>query len=428
MIGLMSNIANRRRVAWRMISNVVKVDRFTLLLAAISVIGSGLLLLRMATYGVNLTDDSVLYISSARRLSDGMSFTSWKGAPYANAAPLYPLMLALASGFGIDTIKAVGYINAAAFGVTSFILSVWLRNRVRSRFLIFWATCACVLSIQMAEFSTRAGTEITFVCFIVWSLFALDSFLKTGKRSILLWAAATAAAAVLTRYIGVTLIGGSLLVILCARTHALRLRLTNATIYLIVAAVPSSLWILRNILTIGSFFGEVNTQGLRLQMSLHHLTSELLLWFLGQSGVTILNEQLNNFIGITITGPTIESIAIGSALMICISLGICYALARCRPRFLQRNSDVLMVTSLFVLSYALFLVIERPIHDATLLRRYIIPLFIPLLVIVTIVLDEFMSLLRGGGETDRKVDLFLNSYGLALVANRPELRLYKTME
>ena len=380
-----------------MISNAVRVDRFTLLLAAISAIGSGLLLLRMATYGVNLTrHDSELYISVARSLSDGMGFTDWSGYPYRDRAPLYPLILGFTSGFGIDAIEAAGYVNAAAFGATSFVLSVWLRNRVRSRFLVVWAVCACVLSIQMAEFSTRVATEIIFILFVVSSLFALDSFLSTGKRSLLLWAAATAAAAVLTRYIGVTLIGGGLLVILCARNHALRLRLTNATIYSIVAVVPFSLWVLRNILTVEVFLGKVYTGGLRLQISLYHLTSEPLLWVLGQTGVTVLNEQTRRFVGITITGYTMESIVIGGALMICIIvIVIGYALSRYRSGFLQRNSDILMVASLFVVSYALFLAIERPLNDGVLLRRYMIPIFVPLLVIVTVVLDEFVSLLQG---------------------------------
>lgn len=389
-----------------------KIDHFTVLLAAIGGVGSVLLLLRMATYGINLTDDSDLYISAARSLLEGDGFTIWTGQPYADRPPLYPLTLAFFSFSGLDVIKTAEYVNAISFGLTIFVIAMLLKSWIRSRFLIIWAASVCALSTQMAEFSARAGTEVLFILFVVASLFALNNFLRSGKKSLLFWAGSFTAAALLTRYIGVTLVVSGVLALLLAKNQVLRTRRANAAFFLIIATAPFSLWILRNIFTIGSLFGSVHTEGLRLIESLRNANNEIIFWILGETGFEIFGRVVTNIAGVAITQDTIESITITSAFLVYYIIGIGYIIARYQPGFLRRNINILSVTSLFVIVYFLFLAVERTLNDGLLSTRYLIPLFPVLLIIMVVAIDEFILKIR----INRTIHvLLLSAYLLSLI-------------
>ena len=66
-------------------------DRFTLLLAALAVLGAVLILARQVTYGVGLSADFVAYLSTARSLLAGEGFIQIHGWPYLHWPPLYPM-------------------------------------------------------------------------------------------------------------------------------------------------------------------------------------------------------------------------------------------------------------------------------------------------------------------------------------------------
>ena len=359
---------------------------------ALGVLGALLVLLREANFGVGLTWDSGSYLSVARNLVAGNGFLEWNGTRYQGAAPLFPLLLAAVGLFGIDAAAAAGAVNAAAFGLTVFTVAAWLQLHVRAPLLAVWAGCACALSPALVPAAAHAWNEIVFILFIVVSLALLERFLSTGKMPALLLAAVAAAAASLTRYIGVTLIGAGALIILMRNEAAVRTKIRDAAIWSAVSTALFGVWLVRNILVIGSILGSNFANGFSGLRSLHNATGEFALWLFGQTGLNLLNGAVSSVTGIALTGAaTVAGIAVKTVLLILPTLGIGYALARCRPGFWRTHRTVLTVSIVFAVAYALFLAIFLPLGDTTLPARYLLPMFPPLLVVTTLVLDQFMA-------------------------------------
>ncbi len=356
---------------------------------ALGVLGALLILLREANFGVGLTWDSGSYLSVARNLVAGNGLLEWNGTRYQGAAPLFPLLLGAVRLFGVDAAAAAGSVNAAAFGLTVFAVTAWLQRHVRAPLLAVWAGCACVLSPALAPAAAHAWTEIVFILFVVVSLSLLERFLNTGQRSALLLAAVAAAAASLTRYLGVTLIGAGALTILLRNDAAVRTRIRDAAIWSAASTALFGVWLVRNIFVIGSVFGNNLPDGFSALVSLHNLTGELALWLLGQTGSHLLNAALGGAVGVG--AATVPAVAANAAIVILPAIGVGYALARSRPGFLPAHRTVLTVALVFTAAYALFLAIFLPLGDTTLPGRYLLPMFPPLLVAATLVLDRIMA-------------------------------------
>ena len=372
--------------------NFNKIDWFMVLLALLGGVGSVLLLARMATYGISLTDDADLYLSAAQSLLDGDGFTTWTGQPYADRAPLYPLMLAVFSLPGFDVIQIAEYVNAACFGMTIFVIAMWLRCWIKSRFLIVWSACAMALSISLTEFSARATTEIMFILFVCCSLFAMDRFLSTERSSLLIWAAICAAGALLIRYLGVTLIGSGILILLMQQKISWRTRLRNTFKYSCVAVALFGVWILRNIFAIGSLLGRVHPDEFSLLRSLHTATGGIFVWLYGMTGLEFLDDLVYELTGFIITGPaTVSAIVLKVAILAYIALGVIFALSRYQPGTYRRNREILVVCLGFISVYSLYFMVHLPVSDVVLSYRYLITLFPFLLVIAVVVLDGFIS-------------------------------------
>ena len=363
---------------------------------ALGVLGAALILLWEANHGVGLTWDSSSYISVARSLVAGEGFLEWNGTQYSGGAPLFPLLLAAVGLFGIDVIDAAGYVNAAAFGLTVFVTAAWLQRHLRAPLLAVWAGLACALSPALAGAASHAWTEIVFILCIVVSLSLLDRFLSGGKASVLLLAATAAGAACLTRYVGVTMIGAGALVLLLRTGVGLRIRVWDAALWSTVSLAPTGVWFVRNLLVVGSVFGGTRPDGFSSLLSLHRATGEFASWLFGPTGFDLLAAAFGSTTGIDLGGAAaVNAVVAKAAVLVAVTLGAGYALARYRPGLLRRRRTVLTVALAFIAVYALFLAIFLPLDDTTLPVRYLLPLFPPLLVAATLVLDEFMTKKKG---------------------------------
>lgn len=374
-----------------------KVDWFVVLLAVFGVLGSGLVLLRTATYGVALTNDSGLYITTAQNLIEGRGFTAlqqpYGAPPFGGASPFFPLLLAVLSLLGLGTIEAAEYVNAIAFGLIIFIISMWLKARVTSRTVIVWAACACALSISLADVSASAWTEPIFVVFSVGSLFALDRFLSTGKQSSLIWGAVSAAAALLTRYTGVILIIVGLLVVYLRKKHTpWRIKLSNAALWIVILIAPFSLWMLRNIFVLGHPLGGVIGNEFTALTSIYSATNEIILWIIGPIWLSFLDSQIEKYIGFGVTESAIlTALVLKLAFLAYVMIGVWFLFTRLRSGFFSKNRDVLTICGGFMISYGLFLAVVLPISDVELPIRYLVPLVPPSIVIMTLAIDEFIA-------------------------------------
>ena len=225
------------------------------LLAAIGALAAVLVLLRVSEWGPAVWSDSLEYVHSADSLLAG-SLAGFVRDSYGRP-PLFPLAMAGIGLFGPNPLDAAAGINAAAFGLTAFATAAWVRSRTGSGFLAVWTGLACALCLPLARFAAAALTEALFVLFAVLSLYALDRWLDGRRTSLLLAAAACAALACATRYLGLALVMGMLPVALLADGRGIRPTrrgIAAATLIAAGALTPICAWML-SLLTYGSSAG-----------------------------------------------------------------------------------------------------------------------------------------------------------------------------
>ena len=225
--------------------------RFTLLLAACGVLGAALVLAREIDYGVGLGRDAVEYLSVARNLLAGNGFTRFFGGVYKAFPPLYPVMLAVGSLGVFDPREVAGPLNAVLFGLTIFVAGQYLRRRLEFRALALWGSLALALSLPLGEMASRAMSETAFILFATLALMQADEYLQSGKGAALQLAAVFSALACLTRFMGVTVVATTGMLLLFQRGVSAAEKAKRITGYTLISLGPVLLWMLRTTLLTG---------------------------------------------------------------------------------------------------------------------------------------------------------------------------------
>ena len=351
-----------------------RIDSFTLFLAAISIMAMCLVIARQITYGAGLGVDSSTYISVARNLLDGDGFVQWmNNEPYMRWPPLYPILLVASSFFLFDPIDATGLVNAIIFGVTVFVAGTWLHKRVASNFLAVWACAGIALAMPLLQAVYTAMAEAPFILFTTLSLIWTDKFLTSRKRSFLIWAAVFAALACLTRYIGLSLIIAVVPFLVLQHHYKPAEKIKLIAVYISTAAAPLGLWILRNLLLSQSFTGYNPSSN-----------SYLL------DDVTDIFTGIATWVQVGVPAEDISFIAVISAGVFLVSLTIATAGVALRPRSGQGEWNCFTLLVIFALVYLVMLILSAratPVYPLS--GRHISPIYIPLLLASTFILDRF---------------------------------------
>ena len=230
-------------------------DRTTALIACIAALGAALVLAREATYGVALSNDSLSYFVLARNLLEGEGYINFRGLPHTVHPPLYPSLLIVA-GLGILESQAIaGPLNATLFALTVFVLGRYLRQRIQSRFLSIWACVAAGISLPLTDLASWALSGPLFILLTILALIRTDAFLRDGRASSLIWAAAFSALAWQTRHIGVAVPAAVGLALLLQTNALLTRRSKHIAALALIVALPMALWALRSYLLTGTLPG-----------------------------------------------------------------------------------------------------------------------------------------------------------------------------
>ena len=392
--------------------------RITLLLVALCVLGTFLILLRGIPYGMGISKDEVIYLSTARNLLAGNGFVRWDGAPFVERAPMFPMLLAFIGIFGLDPLDVAGYVNATLFGLTIFVSSLWLRYhllschvptlRAQRIWLLIWAVAALVLA-PFARPASYTASEPLFILLVVSTLFTFDKFLDTGQRAFLLLAAIFTALACLTRYIGVAIPATLLLFLLCRKGDTLLAKAKNIAIYSLIAVTPIVVWVLRNLLVVGSVTGPDwpivltvpgSTQSILVSgsatgyhptysLSFNMLSTLLTLsdWVLPRSWLLEMKNLLERLVSIEISLQNSIVLAVTIVLpllVLAVGAWVCFLHL---PRHRLRP---VILFAVFTFVYTVLLIIGvsvRGIEPVS--SRYMSIIYIPLVFIAVLVLDEF---------------------------------------
>ena len=389
-----------------------------LLLAALCVLGTFLVLLRGIPYGMGVNGDGVIFMSTAHNLLAGNGFVKWDGSPFVRFPPMFPMLLAFIGIFGLDPLDVAGYVNATLFGLTIFVSSLWLRYhllscraptlRAQRIWLLIWAVAALVLA-PFARPASYATSEPLFILLMVSTLFTFDKFLDTGQRAFLLLAAIFTALACLTRYIGIAIPATLLLFLLFRKGDTLLAKAKNTVIYSLIAVTPIVVWVLRNFLVTGSGAGQAwpivltvpgSTQSIlvtgsatgyhpkySLSFNLKNTLLTLSDWVLPRSWLLEMKNLLERLVSIEISLQNSIVLAVISVLpLLVLAVGAWVCLSHL-PRHRLRP---IILFAAFTFVYTVLLIIGVSVRGIeSVSSRYMSIIYIPLLFIAVLVLDEF---------------------------------------
>lgn len=357
---------------------------FTLLLGIAALLAGGLVWAQQVETGPGLQWDSIEYIAVARNLLSGEGFTRFFGGTLEARPPLYPLLLA-AGGLGIfDPYQVAGPLNIIISALTVVLVGWWLRRRLESGALLAGSCLAVALAAPLLWMAYWALSETAFILLATLSLICMDEYLDSRRRSLLAAAAALAALACLTRYLGVAVIAAGVMLLLLQRGASPADRVKETAVYALIAAAPAALWILRTYLLTGMPIGDRKD----IQYSAADIWNEL---------VGML-EHIDFLL--TPEGPASSAWIAGGLIMGGLMLataaaaviGGAFILAqRIQAGWAGRHS--FMVFAGFALSYAVVLVIAlmSGTTDSWGNPRYIIPLYLPLLIAALLAMDRALG-------------------------------------
>ena len=379
---------NLKGIAIAFLCRVRDTDKFTIVLVILGALSACLVLLRGVTHGIGMSWDSMTYIAGANKLLDGNFFTAYP----AFFPPLFPTLLASASLDIFEPRDIASLVNATAFGLTVFVAGLWLRDRIKSRFLIIWGCLAVAFSIPLTSAASMAWSEPVFVLFSTLALIRIDRFLNTNKSSQLVWAALYTALACMTRYAGVALIMTiALLLIVQPKVRSFE-AVKRVIAYLVISSTPLTLWLLRNFYLTGTLTGNRKPSTALFSDTLGRVTEVVSTWafpgFFSNRLETLVQKVFPYLPPGTLQ---IVALILGGIGLLVLLLGAGYSLMRSYPDATAWNNWSPYYTfGAFALVYISFMTAVWLTFHIGLSYRLLCPVYIPLLFVTVIVLDRMM--------------------------------------
>ena len=386
--------------------------RFTLLLAGVGILGTTIVLLRVA-HGVGVNVDAKYYIELARALAEGgrglewlsgqatelvwdSNYSRWEDPyvfPREGSAwwpPLYPALLAIFGGLAVDARAVAGPFNAVAFGLTVFVAGLWLRARVRSRLLVVLGCALTAFSVTVTSVASWGLSEAVFILLSLLALLNVDRSLKSGGRPALIWAAVFSALACLTRYSGVVLVLTVVPLLALLPGPALFERLRRIGVYLMISTGPLVLWLLRNYLVTETLTGPRGEDGAApFVKNIGRGLNSIEAWNPLAADIRALILPLDRTVEWVIGG-----VATGVALLALAALVAWWALRWWRDESLGRDNGhhiVITVAGVYAFAHMAFTITNAALGNLQLYPRQLTPMYVPLVLVVMVMADTLLS-------------------------------------
>jgi len=216
---------------------------------------AGYVLLATCFHGPGITSDSIHYFTVARHLREAGTITTYTGEPLVSYAPLLSVTYALLGLTGIDLQLAARLVSASSFAAVVWIAWRWLEEMPVSTLALWVGAVLVLLARPLLWHAPYALSELPFMALTMYALWQAWRYAKSGGRAHLVASGIGAALSAVMRWIGITTIVTVGVFLLLDGYGTWRRRLVVASGYVLTALVPFVLWVLRNRLLTGTFFG-----------------------------------------------------------------------------------------------------------------------------------------------------------------------------
>ncbi len=387
-----------------------RLDRSTLFVIVMAVLGAAHVLVRTSTYGAALSGDAVSYLSAAENLMAGKGLQDFRGTGLLQWPPLFPLLLAAIGLAGIEPLDAGRLVNVAACGLIILVSGLWLRRSLRSPLLAMGAVLALSTSYPLGYFSSFIITEAIFVLFTLLALMQMETFSnRTVRWRHLVLAALFTALAALTRYAGIAVIVTGILMLLLCREGGrgpLAARLNRAAVYGAISSVPVGAVFVRNYVLFGDYDRKTVRIGQPLLTSLDQIA--------GLFHEAVIPANVPGWIGVSLLWSFVLAVPAGVVIYVYTAIK-----RRAKPPF---NPTVLPSPptpartfnvdgwesarpfAMFSLVYPtfMFLVLTWAAGHSGITARYLLPLYVSLFLLGPWLFDRFLRIRTHGWQSAAK--------------------------
>lgn len=218
----------------------------TLILGAIGV----LLLLYHTRNGPGITGDSVHYVMGAENLLAGNGYSrtdgSGKFVPITGFPPGFSIALTPFMLIGLDTFQAGRILNAILFGLNIALIGFMLHRYTGSMVYPLIGSALLLLSEDLLHIHSWVMSEGLYIALTMAAIWVLAEFFDHDHRWQLWVSAILIAAAILTRYVGISLVGVGVLALFVFRKTGWKTRILESLAFSVIALIPLGIWFWRN--------------------------------------------------------------------------------------------------------------------------------------------------------------------------------------
>ncbi len=204
----------------------------------------------LTPFGVGIYVDTLYYVTSARNLLAGIGMGRVTGLgdfkPITAISPFYPFVLAFFHLLKIPELTTARWISILAFGLSIILVGLIVFQRTHSHFFCIFSAILILFSNPVLRIYSWAMTEALYLVLMLAGLLFLAIYLQTYLRRWLVFTAIFTSLALLTRYVGFSLVGAFLIVILLNHQVSWQKRVKDLIIFLAISLLPILLWMLRN--------------------------------------------------------------------------------------------------------------------------------------------------------------------------------------
>src|ERR1700761_7057815 len=159
--------------------------------------------------GVGISPDSIMYMSTARNLNNGLCYLYFGLKPIVAFPVFYPTFLAIAQFITrTDPLTLGPTLDGLLFATLIFLSGVIMeRFASPSKWYKWFVLLALVLSPSLLEIYTMLWSETLFMVWMLIFILAYHHYAQSHSVKALIILSIITALALITRYAGITLVG-----------------------------------------------------------------------------------------------------------------------------------------------------------------------------------------------------------------------------
>jgi hypothetical protein len=333
--------------------------------------------------GLGIAGDSTTYLAAGVRLASGQGLTTIEGRPLTVFPPGLPLLIATGETLGLDPNVTVRVLNSVSMVAVVLLTYVLLRRHVSSLPLALGGTALTAASPWLLSNADFILTEPPFIAISLAFIVAMENLLERPEsRRAVLSSAALVWLAFAFKYAALAFIpiGIAALLIKLWRTDR-QLAAKQAMFFTAGALILPGGWMLRNIAISGTSTGGRSSSAMTP----------------GTSGFNTLETVGKWLVSPTSGKPVSWAAPLSDPILALIGgvalLALGFAVWRFRSEIHQHPAHKSIVPLVsFTVGYAAILwTSSLRTHLEPIANRLLSPIYVPLLVIAAIAVDQFLS-------------------------------------